>query len=71
MPRIVFWNVAGRTEDFPVTKDEFGVALVSGFSPCHLKYLTAGEITTPYDLMRETLDSERYQPVDVPEHYKE
>jgi len=71
MPRIVFWNVAGRTEDFPVTKDEYGVAMVSGFSPCHLKYLTTGQITTPYELMREAIDSERYKLVDVPEHYKQ
>lgn len=68
-PKIVFWNVAGRTEDFPVTKEEYGTAMVSGFSPCHLKYLTTGEITSPYALMRETIDSERYQPVTVPEKY--
>jgi hypothetical protein len=65
MPKIVFWNVAGRTEDFPVTKDEIGVTMVSGFSPCHLKYLTTNEVTTPMDAMMETINSERYQAVEV------
>lgn len=69
MPKIVFWNVRGATEDFPVTKDEYGVCLVSGFTPCHLKFLVSGVITTPYDLMRDTLDSERYKPVTVPAKY--
>jgi Mg-chelatase subunit ChlD len=71
MPKIVFWNVRGNTEDFPVTKDEYGTAMVSGFSPCHLKYLTSGVITTPYDLMREAIDSQRYECVDVPDQYKD
>jgi hypothetical protein len=70
LPKIVYWNVAGKTEDFSVTKDEYGVAMVSGFTPCHLKYLTSGVITTPYDLMREAIDEERYSQVDVPPQYK-
>jgi hypothetical protein len=70
MPKIVFWNVAGGTTDFPVTKDEFGVAMVAGFSPSILKYITAGVITSPYELMRDVIDSERYAQVDVPASYK-
>lgn len=70
MPKIVFWNVAGSTADFPVTKDEFGVAMVAGFSPSILKYITAGTITSPYELMRDVIDSERYAQVDVPSSYK-
>lgn len=66
MPTIVFWNVKGSTDDVPVTKEEYGTVLVSGFSPCHLKYLTTGKITTPYDMMRESIDSERYARVTAP-----
>ena len=33
LPRLVFWNVNSRTRTIPVTQNENGVALVSGFSP--------------------------------------
>ena len=33
LPRLVFWNILSRTGTIPVKENEFGVALVSGFSP--------------------------------------
>jgi Mg-chelatase subunit ChlD len=69
MPAVIFWNVAGRTEDFPVTKSEFKTAMLSGFSPSLLKYVAGFEITSPYDMMRNVLDSERYEQVNVPSKY--
>lgn len=70
LPKIIFWNVAGRTHDFPVTRDECGVAMVSGFSPSHLKYITSGKIISPYDMMRQTIDDKRYQLITIPDKYQ-
>jgi hypothetical protein len=59
LPDIVFWNVASRNTQQPVTMNESGVALVSGASPRVFSMLTSG-ILTPYLLMRETLGDGRY-----------
>lgn len=67
MPQIIYWNVAGRTEDSPVTKNEIGAAMVAGFSPAIMKYITSGVISTPYELMRDVIDSERYACIKLPE----
>lgn len=61
MPEIVFWNVNGATTDCPVTKDTPGVALVGGFSKDLINLFLKNEpIRSPYDLMRATIDAERY-----------
>lgn len=62
MPQIVFWNVNayGNT---PVTMNEQGVQLVSGFSPSILTQLLNNDGKTPYDFMVEVVDSERYKEV--------
>lgn len=62
MPRLVFWNVNARTKTIPIIENELGVALVSGFSPNIAKMVMSGK-TDPYECLRETLDSERYQPI--------
>lgn len=65
LPKIVFWNVASRNTHQPVKKNEEGVALVSGCTP-KLFSLVANreaESLTPYVLMMETLNSERYEKI--------
>jgi hypothetical protein len=61
-PNIVFWNVNayGNT---PMTMNELGVQLVSGFSPSIMTQLLNADGKTPYDFMLDVINSERYQEV--------
>ena len=63
MPRLVFWNVNSRTGTIPVKENELGVALVSGFSVNVAKMVMSGK-TDPFECLLETLNSERYDPVE-------
>lgn len=62
MPTIVFWNVNAYS-DTPVKFDDKGVCLVSGCSPSILKTAISGKVVTPYALMLEVLNNERYEPI--------
>ena len=59
LPRVVFWNVASRNSQQPVTQNEQGVVLVSGSTPRVFSMLASGTLS-PYTFMMETLNSERY-----------
>ncbi len=59
LPQIVFWNVASRHRQQPVRQNEQGVALVSGVTPRLFEMIAGGELS-PYKLMMEVLESERY-----------
>lgn len=59
LPEIVFWNVASRNRQQPVTQNERGVALVSGATP-RLFTMIAGGIISPYAFMNDILNSDRY-----------
>lgn len=59
LPQIVFWNVASRNRQQPVTQNEQGVALVSGVTP-RIFGMIAGDILSPYLFMMEVLSDERY-----------
>lgn len=63
MPRLVFWNVNSRTGTIPVKENELGVALVSGFSVNVAKMVMSGNVD-PFECLLETLNSERYAPVE-------
>ena len=39
LPKLVWWNVASRQSNMPITKDDNGNVMVSGYSPAILKYL--------------------------------
>lgn len=56
MPRLVYWNVDARNNTVLDLSED--VSLVSGASPSILKQIMTGK--TGYDLMLETLNSERY-----------
>ena len=60
LPQIVFWNVESRNNQQPVTKNEQGVALVSGCSP-QIFAMLSSDTLDPYSYMMEILSSERYE----------
>ncbi|MBR2974260.1 MAG: DUF2828 family protein [Clostridia bacterium] len=60
LPTIVFWNVASRHMQQPVTKNDKGVVLVSGCNP-RLFEMVAGGNVDPVGFMMEVIQSERYQ----------
>lgn len=63
LPRLVFWNVNSRTNTIPVRENEFGVALVSGFSPSAVKMVLSDE-ADPYKCLVDMLNTERYERVE-------
>lgn len=62
LPQVVFWNVESRNRQQPVTKNEQGVALVSGCTP-RLFSMVAGGLADPYAFMLEVVESERYKSI--------
>jgi hypothetical protein len=62
-PNVVFWNVNARNTEVPVDQNEYGVTLVSGFSPSVFKM--GVENKTPYELMMDIAYSERYAIIEL------
>lgn len=62
MPRVIFWNLTGFSEGHPTSGGTSNTIILSGFSQSLLKYVMYGtEIdVSPYTMLREILDSERY-----------
>lgn len=61
VPIVVYWNLADRGNK-PVSVNDKGVALVSGFSPAIMKSVLAADTSrfTPEGIMRNTVCIERY-----------
>jgi len=65
MPRVVWWNVACRNDNFPIRADETGTALVSGCSPSILKSLLSAKSFDPMSIVYETVNNPRYDKIAV------
>ena len=65
MPLLTFWNVNAFRTNTQFTMNENGVELVSGFSPSIFKNVLSNVGKTPYELMLEVIDSDRYAEVTV------
>jgi hypothetical protein len=65
VPKVVFWNIQSRQDNFPVRFDEEGVCLVSGFSPSIMTSLLGGDEMTPVSIMNKTVNSERYEQIKI------
>ena len=65
-PDIIFWNLSGsEINEFPVRYNQNGVALISGYRVDILKSIINGKEITPYNIMRETIDSSRYEKIKI------
>ncbi len=62
LPEVVFWNVASRNMQHPVTVNESGVSLVSGCTPRIFSMVAKGSLS-PYVFMLEVLRNERYSQI--------
>ena len=65
IPRVVWWNVDGRNENFPIRVDDTGTCIVSGCSPSILKSLLSAEAFDPLSIVYETVNTPRYERVQV------
>uniref|UniRef100_A0A7S1EUB9 TROVE domain-containing protein n=1 Tax=Timspurckia oligopyrenoides TaxID=708627 RepID=A0A7S1EUB9_9RHOD len=61
-PQVVYWNVNGtKSLNFPVSKDQSGALLLSGYSPNIMRSLVeTGEVTNPMELLQSILSHPRY-----------
>ena len=64
MPNIVFWNINSRTNTIPVTENECGVILVSGYSVNNVKMVLSGDVN-PWTALKSVLESDRYNAIDT------
>lgn len=63
MPQLIFWNVNAKKATFHASKDDAGASLVSGFSVNVFKQVIKSIGSTPYELMMNVLESERYKDI--------
>ena len=62
LPKVVFWNVASRKQQLPVTQNEQGVTLVSGCNARLFEQILTDN-TNPYTYMMEIVESPRYEQI--------
>ena len=62
LPNVVFWCVNSYS-DVPIKVNDEGVCLVSGASPAALKSAITRKIVSPYDVMLQTVNVDRYEPI--------
>lgn len=63
LPRLIFWNLCGRTDTIPMVENENGIALLSGFSQNAIKIAAEKTEKDPYGALKKVLDSPRYEVV--------
>ena len=66
LPKLIFWNVASRTNTIPLTQNKNGVILVSGFSPAITKMVLSEELD-PYKALVKELMKDRYKEIKLGE----
>lgn len=59
LPRQIFWNINSRTGTIPLTENECGVALLSGYSQAIMGMILSRKLD-PLAILLEKLDSPRY-----------
>ena len=64
LPRLIFWNVCGRTNTIPKVNNDEGICLLSGFSQNAIKIAADKETKDPYESLIKVLDGPRYKAVE-------
>lgn len=64
LPRIVFWNICGRTGGIPLQENDLGVVLTSGFSVNTMKMVMSNK-TDPFEVLVDQLNVKRYDAVET------
>lgn len=64
MPRLVFHNVASRTNTIPLQNSPSGVVLVSGYSPAVAQMIFSAKLD-PYEVLVDALNVKRYAPIET------
>ena len=59
LPKLIFWNVASRTNTIPCTTNDLGVVLLSGYSPAAIKAAVGGAFD-PLQALYDCLYVKRY-----------
>ena len=65
LPEIIYWNIQSRQDNVPVSFDEMGTCLVSGFSPAIMKSVLSCDNMTPYNMMMEVVGQPRYDQIKI------
>jgi len=61
LPKVIFWNLNSHSGQSPVSFDEKGTALISGFSPAIMTSVLKAEAITPEQIMLQTVNVPRYE----------
>ena len=62
-PQLVFWNVNGDSDDFPVNTNDDNTALISGFSPSIMESILSTTNLSSDIIIYKTLNSPRLLPI--------
>lgn len=60
MPTIIFWNVNGYTQGFPVKSEQTDTVLLSGFSPSLLEKVLSSNYKTPKQAVESLLNDKAF-----------
>lgn len=63
LPKLIFWNVNSRTNTIPITENEDGLILISGFSKSLMEMVMSSEMDC-FEALKKILDTDRYKCVD-------
>ena len=64
LPKLIFWNVNSRTNTIPLTQNNNGVILVSGFSTAIVTQVLSEQMD-PYKALLNILNSNRYSNIEI------